>query len=92
MFQSKQILKNNSFIDVKEQSDTKSSGGLLPHGLEDGLHLFPLLLGKVMGSDSLLEEFQASLLLTNSKRKYVIPCLVSVSPRVYLSNSWALLS
>ena len=68
MLQSKQILKNNSFIDVKEQGDTKSSGGLLPHGLENGLHLLPLLLGQVVGSDSLLQELQTTLLLANPKK------------------------
>lgn len=61
MSQSKQILKNNSFIDGKE-------GGLLPHGLENCLHLLPLLLGQVVGSDSLLQELQTTLLLANPKK------------------------
>ena len=68
MSQSKQISKNNSFIDGKEQSDTKSSGGLLPHGLENCLHLLPLLLGQVVGSDSLLQELQTTLLLANPRK------------------------
>ena len=34
-------------------------GGLLPHGLQHGLHLLPLPLGQVVGPDPLLQELQA---------------------------------
>lgn len=40
-------------------------GVLLPHGLENVLHLLTLLLGQVVGSDPFLQELQATLLLTN---------------------------
>ena len=38
---------------------------LLPHGLEDGLHLLPLPLGEVVGPNPLLQELQAPLLFTD---------------------------
>jgi hypothetical protein len=40
-------------------------GGLLPHGLEDVLHLLPLPLGEVVAAQPLLQELQAPLLLTD---------------------------
>lgn len=43
-------------------------GGLLPHGLDDGLHLLPLPLGEVVGPDPLLQELQAPLLLTDPQQ------------------------
>ena len=51
---------------MKEMFGTKLSGRFLPHGLEHSLHFFPLLLGQIVRSDSFLQEFQATLLLTNS--------------------------
>ena len=51
-------------VNIKTQSRIL----LLSHGLEDGLHLLPLLLGQVMRADPLFEELQASLLLSDSKQ------------------------
>ena len=49
----------------REMSGDCLGGVLLPHGLENVLHLLTLLLGQVVGSDPFLQELQATLLLTN---------------------------
>merc|ERR1740129_2071313 len=47
---------------------TQSHSLLLSHGLEDSLHLLPLLLGEVVGADPLLEELKAPLLLADPEQ------------------------
>ena len=62
---------------MKEIVGTKLSGRFLPHGLEHSLHFFPLLLGQIVRSDSLLEEFQATLLLANPEQLLSSPLIGS---------------
>ena len=45
-------------------------GSLLSHGLEDALHLLPLPLGKVVGANTLLQELQATLFLSDPEIKH----------------------
>ena len=49
----------------KKQGEGDLSRRLLPHGLQHVLHLLPLLLGEVVRADPLLQELQATLLLTD---------------------------
>merc|ERR1719495_182123 len=61
----------SSFISLPPRTKTGAVGlgvVLLPHGLEDRLHLLPLLLGQVVGTDPLLQELQATLLLPDSEQ------------------------
>ena len=86
-------MKRNSFIVVgkKEHFDTKLGSRFLPHGLEDSLHFFSLLLGQVMRANPLLQEFEAPLFLTDSAIEMNKISLLT-GLQFYLSNSWALLS
>jgi len=64
---------------VKDGASCRLGGGLLPHGLDDGLHLLPLPLGKVVRPDPLLQELQATLLLANPEQ-LLCPPLVGCEP------------
>ena len=57
---------------VKDGASCRLCGGLLPHGLDDGLHLLPLPLGEVVRPDPLLQELQATLLLANPADIFIL--------------------
>merc|ERR1719347_2209760 len=68
---------SNIYWQRLETTKSSLSCCLLPHGLEHSLHLLSLPLGKVVGTNPLLQELQAPLLLANPEQLLCSPLVRS---------------